>query len=81
MPFSLGQIYTNKFFFIGIYLAIYSAGGTFYSARELPMKMLLLFLSLAMLYSTAQTPFKIRTTTIYQGNVIDLLDPSRPRIA
>lgn len=45
------------------------------------MKMLLLFLSLAMLYSAAQTPFRIKTAVIYQGNVIDLLDPSRPRIA
>jgi hypothetical protein len=45
------------------------------------MKMLLLFLSLAMLYSAAQAPFRIKTAAVYQGNVIDFLDPSRPRIA
>lgn len=45
------------------------------------MKILLLFLSLAMLYSAAQTPFRIKTAAVYQGNVMDILDPSRPRIA
>lgn len=45
------------------------------------MKILLLFLSLAMFYSAAQTSLRIKTAVIYQGNIIDALDPSRPRIA
>ena len=45
------------------------------------MKMLLLFLSLAMLYSAAQAPFRLKTAIIYQNDVTDYLDPSRLRIA
>lgn len=45
------------------------------------MKILLLFLTIAMLYSAAQTPLRAKTALIYQGNAIDVLDPSRPRIA
>ena len=45
------------------------------------MKILFLLLTMAMLYSAAQVPLKIKTTVIYQGNIIDFLDPSRPRIA
>ena len=45
------------------------------------MKMLLLFLSLAMLYSAAQAPFRIKTAAVYQYSVMDLLDPSRARLA
>jgi len=42
------------------------------------MKSLFLILTLSLVYF--QTPH-IKVTEVYQRNVIDLLDPSRPRLA